>query len=150
MRERLKNDLTKLMSLPGLSGYEDRIRKYLQNELKLMHLICVKLRNMALARRVHQETANVTLLSGIHPKVRDAQNPEVEQHHISDGPQGPRHISTHSVVIQRGTYHPDTIMGYQVVRHVANIDGLLDLAELSNNLSKPVIAPLNSTKSQWS
>ena len=38
MRERLKNDLTKLMSLPGLSGYEDRIRKYLKNELKLMKM----------------------------------------------------------------------------------------------------------------
>ena len=38
MKERLKKDLTLLMSLPGLSGYEDRIRKYLKNELKLMKI----------------------------------------------------------------------------------------------------------------
>ena len=36
MRERLKKDLVQLMRLPGLSGYEDRIRHYLKNELQLM------------------------------------------------------------------------------------------------------------------
>ena len=34
MKERLKKDLINLMSLPGLSGYEDRVRKYIQNELQ--------------------------------------------------------------------------------------------------------------------
>ena len=36
MRERLKKDLMQLMKLPGLSGYEDRVRDYLKNQLKLM------------------------------------------------------------------------------------------------------------------
>ena len=36
MRERLKKDLMQLMNLPGLSGYEDRVRDYLKNQLKLM------------------------------------------------------------------------------------------------------------------
>ena len=36
MKERLKKDLMKLMNLPGLSGYEDRVRKYLKKELKLL------------------------------------------------------------------------------------------------------------------
>ena len=104
----------------------------LHNKLELMRLRSLNdTRNMALARLMHQETAKVTFLSGIHPWVRHAQNPEVEQHHIADGPQGPRHVSTHIAVTQRGTDHPDTLMGYQVVRHVANLDGLLDLAELN-------------------
>ena len=36
MKERLKKDLVQLMSLPGPSGYEDRVRNYLKNELKLI------------------------------------------------------------------------------------------------------------------
>ena len=34
MKERLKKDLIQLMNLPGPSGYEDRVRNYLKNELK--------------------------------------------------------------------------------------------------------------------
>ena len=36
MKQRLKKDLLQLMSLPGPSGYEDRVRNYLKNELKLI------------------------------------------------------------------------------------------------------------------
>ncbi len=38
MKERLKNDLIKLMKIPGLSGYEDRVRRFLQKELTLLGL----------------------------------------------------------------------------------------------------------------
>mgnify|MGYP001279333869 CR=1 FL=1 len=38
MKERLKNDLIKLMKIPGLSGYEDRVRRFLQKELALLGL----------------------------------------------------------------------------------------------------------------
>ena len=38
MRERLKKNLMQLMRLPGLSGYEDRVRNNLKNELKLLNV----------------------------------------------------------------------------------------------------------------
>ena len=33
MKKRICDDLIKLMLIPGLSGYEDRVRNYLDNQL---------------------------------------------------------------------------------------------------------------------
>ena len=38
MKERLRKDLIGLMKLPGLSGYEDRVRRFLKQKLNLMEI----------------------------------------------------------------------------------------------------------------
>ena len=91
----------------------------LHNELELMRRISLKVtRNMALARLMHQETANVTFRSGLHPWVRHAQCPEIEEHYVADGSQRPRHVSTHIVVSQCAHHNPYTLMGIEVVSQI--------------------------------